>query len=64
MKRHVMDRCNLTVIFEPGKEYLPEFLQASPSRASVFVALLFRGERRSPARQGHLRFKHSRAAII
>lgn len=25
LKRHVMDRCNLTVIFEPGKEYLPEF---------------------------------------
>ena len=25
MKRHVMDRCNLTVIFEPGKEYLPAF---------------------------------------
>lgn len=24
--RHVMDRCNLTVLFEPGKEYLPEFL--------------------------------------
>jgi radical SAM/Cys-rich protein len=23
--RHVMDRCNLTVIFEPGKAYLPEF---------------------------------------
>ena len=23
--RHVMDRCNLTVIFEPGKEYLPDF---------------------------------------
>jgi radical SAM/Cys-rich protein len=23
--RHVMDRCNLTVIFEPGMEYLPEF---------------------------------------
>jgi radical SAM/Cys-rich protein len=22
--RHVMDRCNLTVIFEPGKDYLPE----------------------------------------
>jgi len=27
MKRHVMDRCNLTVIFEPGKEYLPEFFE-------------------------------------
>ena len=25
--RHVMDRCNLTVIFEPGKSYLPEFFQ-------------------------------------
>lgn len=25
--RHVMDRCNLTVIFEPGKNYLPEFFQ-------------------------------------
>ena len=25
--RHVIDRCNLTVIFEPGKEYLPEFFE-------------------------------------
>jgi radical SAM/Cys-rich protein len=25
--RHVKDRCNLTVIFEPGKEYLPGFLK-------------------------------------
>ncbi len=25
--RHVMDRCNLTVIFEPGKDYLPGFFQ-------------------------------------
>ncbi len=25
--RHVIDRCNLTVIFVPGKEYLPEFFQ-------------------------------------
>jgi len=25
--RHVMDRCNLTVVFEPGKEYLPEFFK-------------------------------------
>jgi radical SAM/Cys-rich protein len=27
LRRHVMDRCNLTVFFEPGKEDLPEFLQ-------------------------------------
>ncbi len=25
--RHVMDRCNLSVIFEPKKEYLPEFFR-------------------------------------
>jgi radical SAM/Cys-rich protein len=25
--RHVMDRCNLTVILEPGKDYLPEFFK-------------------------------------
>ncbi len=25
--RRVMDRCNLTVIFEPGMEYLPEFFK-------------------------------------
>ena len=27
MGRHVMDRCNLTVIFEPKKDYLPEFFK-------------------------------------
>ncbi len=27
LQRHVMDRCNLTVIFEPGKNYLPEFFK-------------------------------------
>jgi radical SAM/Cys-rich protein len=27
LKRHVIDRCNLTVVFEPGKEYLPEFFR-------------------------------------
>ena len=25
--RRVMDRCNLTVIFEPGKDYLPDFFK-------------------------------------
>jgi radical SAM/Cys-rich protein len=27
LNRQVMDRCNLTVIFEPGKAYLPEFFR-------------------------------------
>ena len=26
--RHVIDRCNLTILFEPGQEALPEFLAA------------------------------------
>ena len=26
LKRHVMDRCNLTIFFEPGHEDLPDFL--------------------------------------
>ena len=45
--RHVMDRCNLTVIFEPGKDYLPEFFKRHRSRAGLFFAMLLRGERRS-----------------
>ncbi|MBI4523336.1 MAG: arsenosugar biosynthesis radical SAM protein ArsS [Deltaproteobacteria bacterium] len=35
--RHVIDRCNLTVIFEPGKEYLPEFFQRN--RVELFCSL-------------------------
>jgi radical SAM/Cys-rich protein len=27
LRRHVMNRCNLTVFFEPGKEDLPDFLR-------------------------------------
>jgi len=27
IERHVIDRCNLTVVFEPGKDYLPEFFK-------------------------------------
>jgi len=26
LDRHIMDRCNLTIFFEPGHEYLPEYL--------------------------------------
>ncbi|MGH7405630.1 MAG: arsenosugar biosynthesis radical SAM (seleno)protein ArsS [Candidatus Methylomirabilales bacterium] len=37
LQRHVMDRCNLTVIFEPGKEYLPTFFQRN--RVEVIASL-------------------------
>jgi radical SAM/Cys-rich protein len=35
--RHVMDRCNLTVFFEPGREYLPEFFRQN--RVEVICSL-------------------------
>lgn len=35
--RHVMDRCNLTVLFEPGKEYLPKFFKRN--RVEVICSL-------------------------
>jgi radical SAM/Cys-rich protein len=35
--RHVMDRCNLTVLFEPGKAYLPEFFKSH--RVEVICSL-------------------------
>lgn len=35
--RHVMDRCNLTVFFEPEKEYLPEFFRQN--RVEVICSL-------------------------
>ncbi|HEY2918214.1 MAG TPA: arsenosugar biosynthesis radical SAM (seleno)protein ArsS [Candidatus Binatia bacterium] len=35
--RRVMDRCNLTVFFEPEKEYLPEFFQQN--RVEVICSL-------------------------
>ena len=60
--RQVIDRCNLTVIFEPGKDYLPEFLRQQRSRAGLFVALLFQRQCRQAARQGHIRRKYPGAA--
>jgi hypothetical protein len=61
LQRHVVDRCNLTVFFEPGKDYLGArqrlsggISAAAPRRADVLAALLYRGQRRSPAWQGDL----------
>ncbi len=34
---HVMDRCNLTVFYQPGKSYLPEFLKSH--RVEVVASL-------------------------
>lgn len=37
MNRHVIDRCNLTIFDEPGKDYLPEFLR--DHRVNVVASL-------------------------
>lgn len=37
MGRHVIDRCNLTVFFEPGQQNLPEFLAAN--RVEIIASL-------------------------
>jgi radical SAM/Cys-rich protein len=50
--RHVMDRCNLTVIFEPGMEYLPEFLNAMKSSWSVRFLVIPRKTSTSSAAGG------------
>lgn len=37
LRRHVIDRCNLTILFEPGQEDLPEFL--AQHRVEVIASL-------------------------
>ena len=46
----VIDRCNLTILFEPGHEDLAEFLARQQRRSGRFATLLFDGKRRPAAR--------------
>ena len=52
---HVMDRCNLTVLEVPGQEDLPEAPRLRAGRDHRIAALLSRGQRGPPARQGRVR---------
>jgi radical SAM/Cys-rich protein len=61
MKRNVMDRCNLTVIFEPGKEYLPEFFKRN--RVEVICSLPCYTEENVDGQRGDGTFEKSIQAL-
>jgi radical SAM/Cys-rich protein len=58
---HVMDRCNLTVFFVPGKEWLPEFL--SEHRVEVVASLPCYLEENVDLQRGRGVFEQSIAAL-
>lgn len=59
--RRVMDRCNLTVIFEPGKDYLPEFFKTN--RVDLICSLPCYTEENVNQQRGDGVFKLSIAAL-
>lgn len=61
LKRHVMDRCNLTVIFEPEKDYLPEFFKNH--RVEVVCSLPCYTEENVDAQRGDGTFESSIRAL-
>ncbi len=61
MKRHVMDRCNLTIFFEAGHEDLPEFLSAH--RVEIVASLPCYGADNVDAQRGDGVFQKSIAAL-
>ena len=59
--RHVIDRCNLTVLFEPGMEELAEFLAAH--EVEVVASLPCYGPENVDRQRGHGAFDKSIAAL-
>ena len=59
---HVMDRCNLTVLFEPGQEDLAEFLAAH--RVEVVASLPYYTSTRTDAQRGRGVFDRSIAGLL
>jgi radical SAM/Cys-rich protein len=57
LDRHVMVRCNLTIILEPGQEYLPEFYRSH--EAEVVASLPYYLERVVDAQRGKGIFQKS-----
>ena len=60
--RHIMDRCNLTVIFEPGKDYLPEFFKRHDVELICSLPCYSEENVDQPARQGYVRVEYPRIA--
>ena len=59
--RHVLDRCNLTVLFEPGQEDLAEFLAAH--QVEIFASLPCYSEENVAAQRGHGVYEKSIVAL-
>ena len=59
--RHVMDRCNLTVLLQPSQEDLPEFLAAH--QVEVICSLPYYQERETDRQRGHGVFARSIEAL-
>ena len=59
--REVIDRCNLTVIFEPGMEYLPDFL--AENRVRVVASLPCYSQDNVDAQRGKGTFNKSIEAL-
>ncbi|MEI2625077.1 MAG: DUF3641 domain-containing protein [Giesbergeria sp.] len=57
---HVMDRCNLTILSEPGQEGLAAVPGRPEGRGGGVAALLLAGERGQAARRGRVRQQHRR----
>ena len=49
--RHIIDRCNLTILLEPGFEDYAQFLAQPPGRDHRLDAVLLARERQRPARR-------------
>jgi radical SAM/Cys-rich protein len=60
-QRHVMDRCNLTIFFEPGHEDLPEFLACH--RVEVIASLPCYSPKNVDAQRGNGVFDKSIRAL-
>ena len=59
--RHVIDRCNLTVLSEPGMEHLPEFLAAR--EVEIIASLPCYSEQNVEEQRGHGVFARSIAGL-
>ncbi|MBA3459574.1 MAG: arsenosugar biosynthesis radical SAM protein ArsS [Deltaproteobacteria bacterium] len=59
--RHVIDRCNLTVLFEPGKEHLAEFL--AEREVEIIASMPCYSERNVEEQRGHGVFAKSIAGL-
>ena len=61
MKRHVIDRCNLTILMAKGFEYLPEFL--AENKVEIVASLPCYLEENTDAQRGDGAFQKSIAAL-